>query len=404
MTDFIVGSPARDEDFLFRDDFVNELWEALAKHNVLLLAPRRTGKTSVMYRMLDYPKEDWLVIHKNVEDLKTPGEFVIELIDALNEHQPEYLRDCIAKMWDFMKGVIDKIQSIEAYELKIELRKSDELQKDWRGLASGLLERIMRSGEKVLFIIDELPDMLNNMRNTNTEDYDVFLHWYRKIRDKSLNTQLRWLVGGSVNLVASLDWDGKVKLINDLKSEILPPFSSEEVEKFVTSAFEVRGISFDAAVTQRVQTLLGTPVPLFLQMLTQEIYRHCKRLKLTMVTSDIVDEVFRKALLGEMARDKLQHYYSCIKLYYPANEQNATYEILSLLSKSDEGISRRTLYQHYQEIESRKSGVRTGHSLKQAFDRLLLYLQSDFYIEEITNGYYDFASFLLKTWWRKYYG
>ena len=90
MVDFIVGSPARDEDFLFRQDFVMDLWGALKKHNVILLAPRRTGKTSVMYRMLDHPKADWLVIHKNVENLKTPVEFVIELIDALNEHQPDY--------------------------------------------------------------------------------------------------------------------------------------------------------------------------------------------------------------------------------------------------------------------------------------------------------------------------
>ncbi len=404
MADFIVGSPVRDEDFLFRDSFVNELWEALEKHNVLLLAPRRTGKTSVMYRMLDKPKDDWLVIHKNVEDLKTPVEFVIELIDALNEHQPEYLRDSIAKMWDFLKGVIDKIQSIEAYELKLELRKSDALKKDWRALASELLDRIMHSDEKVLFIIDELPDMLNNMRGDNIADYDVFLHWYRKIRDKSLNTQLRWLVGGSVNLMASLDWEGKVKSINDLKTEILPPFSSDELRSFAAAAFESRNISFDKAVIQRMHSLLGTPIPLFLQMLTQEICRHCKRMGMTTVMPGVVDEVFRKALLGEMARDKLQHYCSRIRLYYPENEQEATYQILSLLSQSDGGISRRALFQHYQEIESKRSDARTGHTLKHAFDRLLLYLQSDFYIEEITDDHYDFASRLLKTWWRKYYG
>ena len=56
MKDFVVGSVARNEDFWFRDSFVDELWDALRKHNVLLLAPRRTGKTSVMYRLLDQPR------------------------------------------------------------------------------------------------------------------------------------------------------------------------------------------------------------------------------------------------------------------------------------------------------------------------------------------------------------
>ena len=46
MPDFIVGSVARDEDFLFREEVVEDLWESLEKHNVLLLAPRRIGKTS----------------------------------------------------------------------------------------------------------------------------------------------------------------------------------------------------------------------------------------------------------------------------------------------------------------------------------------------------------------------
>ena len=32
VADFIVGSPVRDDDFLFREEFVNDLWEALEKH------------------------------------------------------------------------------------------------------------------------------------------------------------------------------------------------------------------------------------------------------------------------------------------------------------------------------------------------------------------------------------
>ena len=91
MADFIVGSPVRDDDFWFRKDYVEDIWEVLEKHNVLLLAPRRIGKTSVMYQMLDHPKEGWIVIHLNVEDLESPDDFFISLIDAINEHQPEYV-------------------------------------------------------------------------------------------------------------------------------------------------------------------------------------------------------------------------------------------------------------------------------------------------------------------------
>ena len=131
MTDFVVGSPVRDEDFCYRELFIDELWEALDKHNALLCAPRRTGKTSVMYRLLDHPKSDWLVIHLNVEALKTPSEFLINLVDALHEHQPEYLRNTLTATCSFLTNLFDRIKTIEAFELKVELRKSEELENAW---------------------------------------------------------------------------------------------------------------------------------------------------------------------------------------------------------------------------------------------------------------------------------
>jgi hypothetical protein len=59
--------------------------------------------------------------------------------------------------------------------------------------------------------IDELPDMLNSMCNASREEHETFLHWFRKIRDRSLRHNLRWLVGGSVNLIAALDQQARQK-------------------------------------------------------------------------------------------------------------------------------------------------------------------------------------------------
>jgi hypothetical protein len=56
------------------------------------------------------------------------------------------------------------------------------------------------------------------------------------------------------------------------------------------------------------------------------------------------------------------------------------------------------------QIEDKKTGARTGPALSQAFQRLLWHLQSDFYIECMSDNRYDFSSRLLKVWWKKYYG
>ncbi len=403
MADFIVGSPTREEDFWFRKEFLKNLWASIKKHNVLLIAPRRIGKTSVMYRMLDYPKDNWLVIHLNVEEIRTPGDFLITLVDAIHEHQPAYLK-ALATSWDFLKGLLSRVEKIEAYEFKIELRKSEDLKKSWQERATQLMDRAINSDQKVLFIIDELPDMLNGMLACSVSEYEAFLHWFRRIRERSLQSHVRWLVGGSVNLIASLDQRGKVKLINDLKPEILEAFSHLEVEEFVTHMFKKHRVLFEATVIPRVLDLLGAPIPYFLQMLTQELYRKWKRNRTEPMTADVVTEVFNKTLLGEMARDKLLHYRSRIDIHYPPEEREAACFLLNRLSLSNDGISRAALLHLYREVEETKSGGRKGQALNQSFQRLLLYLQSDFYIGETRDGHYDFASRLLKTWWKKYYG
>ena len=100
------------------------------------------------------------------------------------------------------------------------------------------MDRVYRSGGRTLFIIDELPDMLNAMRAGSWDECADFLHWFRKTREESLRKNVRWLVGGSVNLIAALDRNKTVNLLNDLKTEILEPFTEDEVKRFVEDMFK----------------------------------------------------------------------------------------------------------------------------------------------------------------------
>jgi AAA+ ATPase superfamily predicted ATPase len=74
-----VGSPVRLDDFFGRDSFVELLWEKLDAGNVLLAAPRRFGKTSVMYRLMDRPREGYKFIHADLEYMAQPAELITEL-------------------------------------------------------------------------------------------------------------------------------------------------------------------------------------------------------------------------------------------------------------------------------------------------------------------------------------
>ena len=44
-----------------------------------------------------------------------------------------------------------------------------------------------------------------------------------------------------------------------------------------------------------------------------------------------------------------------------------------------------------------------AHERRQRFNQLVLDLENDFYIVEVEEEIYDFASGVLKSWWRKYH-
>jgi hypothetical protein len=402
MKDFVVGGPVTPDDFMFREEIIEEIWESLRKNNILFLAPRRMGKTSVMYSLMERPREDWLVVYLDVEELEHPGEFCLHLLNALYESHPKFLKDYLVGAWDLLKGIFNQIEEVEALDFKVALKKTG-FQESWKDKANELMDRIHQSGRKVLFLIDELPDMLVRMQKLFPKETPAFLHFFRKIRIRP-KCDIRWFLAGSVNLEGTLDQMGEIKSINDLEKIILPPFSSTEVESFITQMLREHKAKFDPEIIRRIQDLLGEPIPFFLQLLTQELYRHWKRSKGEKISSAAVDLVYEKSLLGERARDKLQHFRSRVDLYYPDEEKEAACHLLDQLSVTDRGHSRNALFSIYRQLDGKEAKPRTLHALKKAFNNLLLLLESDFYIRETAGQQLDFSNKLLKQWWKKYYG
>ncbi len=76
-----------------------------------------------------------------------------------------------------------------------------------------------------------------------------------------------------MNLSSTLDSVGKVDLINDLDDVPLPVLPDEDVRDFVTTMLVRRGVQIEQGVAERCIELLGRPIPLFMQMMTQDLHR-----------------------------------------------------------------------------------------------------------------------------------
>ncbi len=400
-TDLVLGGPVRGDDFCFRAEFLDDLWDSLRKNNILLIGPRRMGKTSVMYHLLDHPRDDYVVVYLNTEALTSPADFILQLIFALKESQPSYFFEQLGMIWGLYKNLIRHSRASEFFEIRDVLRGELNWDEHWQDQASELFNGIKRINQKVIFMVDELPDMLLRIQKRSPEQFETFLHWFRIIR-QTPDSCVQWLVAGSTNLIGTLDQTGHTKLINDFYHLDLPPFSFKEMENFALKVFSERGVEFDAEAIPRLQALLGKAIPYFLQFMLKELATWSRHNEGQILTKEVVDQIFDQILLGNRALGHLQHFHSRIEVYYPEMEREQAMDMLSFLSRA-QGETLKALFSRYEGFEKKRPEPRPQRQLMQAFSRLMLLLQTDFYIEDQGGRVYDFSNRLLKLWWQKYY-
>lgn len=406
MPDFYTGSPLDPEDLWFRDDFIHLLWEILRTEHVLLTAPRRTGKTSVMDCMAAKPQNGYSAISVFVQDLDHPSEFLLTLLDAFHAKHPQLFRKIFHSGATWIGSALDRIGEVEIAGFKIALRANNSKGSDeWKSQGDhDFFEVVRRSKQRLLFIVDEFPDLILNMKRNHPSLVRPFLAWFRShcVSPHPKQDTIRWLLGGSVNLSSTLDAMGLIDLINCLHEERLPVLTPSQVREFVARMLSERDVTFNPEITIEVANRLGRPVPLFLQMVTQDLYRIWKRVRRPLEADD-VNTAFSDLIVSSAARDKLQHYYSRIHQYYDEPKRSAAYALLAKLSQSPNGLTRKALQQEFDRLIQSQGNNLPDHERRRVFNQLLRDLENDFYVAEISNDQYDFASGLLKAWWNKYY-
>ena len=82
---FKIGSPVTGSNFYPRKDIIVELQTALEQDHVSLLAPRRTGKTSLLFRLKEVVGTNKKVYFLNLEKYETPGQWIAEMLNCLLE-------------------------------------------------------------------------------------------------------------------------------------------------------------------------------------------------------------------------------------------------------------------------------------------------------------------------------
>jgi len=399
MPRLVVGGIPRGADFFDREKIIEELWDKLEHNNVLLQAPRRFGKTGVMFALIDNPKQDFKPIYIDTEDLFGAENFMIEILaNLLQDHT---FRKVLYNLWDESKEIgrfiRDWPSGVDIGGVKVELREKTDIRSNWRTYGERIMELLSSGDGKPLLIIDEFPIMLSNIHRRNQEEAEQLLRWFRAAR-LAPNTKTRFLIGGSINLVSTLTAMGLVDTINDLYPMVLRPFDLKTGNNFIEAACASKGVELPDDVRHGIMDLIGQPVPFLLATFVDAIFG---RIGATSgpVTMDMINSVFSEELLGGRTAVAFNHYRYRISQYYSREEQPPAQSILGLLSRADDPVRSDTVYHHFLKI----TNLPANDATEDAFKLLMTRLENDFYIVH-ENDRYLFFSRVLKLWWKSHYG
>lgn len=392
----VVSGPATGKDFFDREDEVKAVVESLRKDSILLVAPRRYGKTSVMREVeRKLTERGYLCLSLDVMHVHSPQDFVFWLAIAAFDTSPEARGSFLENMKSSFVRLGERLQEVEVsmsgFKAKFAEGVKEEISDDnWSSKGYDVFNAIKHLSEKncICIIVDELSECINNMKKRDEETAREFLQWLRSTR-QTMSENLKFIVGGSVSFNGIVRNFGSLAWINDLKPINISGFSEEVALKFIKKAFEDSGWEYEEELGLKILECVGAPyIPYFISIFLSMLFEDERWL-----SEEDIEELYNSKLLGAHGRGYFDYYRQRLGIYYGGVLARAAEDILREVCLAEQGFPKALafdLFRRATEVED-----------EEKFMNLLYDLENDFYIK-LDGEHIRFQSKVLRDWWRLY--
>lgn len=389
-----VGNPAVGNDFIDRESEISLILSILEKDSVLLIAPRRFGKTSIMRKIeKELLDADVICVFLEVEDVNSPYRFISEIVMALIENekieQKTKLIPAFKSGFHWFKDNIEEI-GISVFKAKLRSNIKNDLKENWIDKTAQIFDIINEADSNIYFIIDEFPIAIENMKPKDAEE---FLHWFRKLRQVS--GDLRFIVGGSVSIDRVVRNVGGVSVINDFKKVHVAGFQRQVALDLIEETFHEEGWTYVPSYSDKILSCIGEPyIPYFIAIMLSAIKEEYI-LRDGELTDELIEKIYNFRILGNEGKHYFEHYSQRLGIFYSNMESKAARVILKNVCNVD-----------FYSIDLAFGIFKQETAIDdyEQFMDLIADLSNDFYLEHDPKNGLKFYSKMLKDWWRIYHG
>lgn len=367
-----------------RDKDSQRLWAYFEKQrNVLMLAPRRIGKTVLLNRLRDESQEKgYRAIVLDVEGFHDEKAFFQQMCALIQEELSfgtELLATFSVKLRQMLKGT----ETANDWRQLL-------LHTDWNQFAQHLLAYLDKDEQPWLILVDELPlFVLDLIQASDVKHAHEFLYTLRGFRQKYRN--IRWLYAGSIGLDSIARRFSIEGALNDLTVYSLQPFAPDTARDFLQHVAEYNLCQFDAIALDGLIGRVHWLAPYYLERVAEEACNYANADKI--ILSDAVDQ----ACTAMLALDK-RTYWSTWREHLDRNfqdpEKAQLFVILKIIAHAPQDqVSIDVLLISLNHIGISHDDLRAG------LDTLV----ADGFLDASADGSrYQFRMGLLREWWLKY--
>jgi uncharacterized protein len=333
----IIGNVAVGSNYFNRKVIVNRICAEIKKgQHVLLAAPRRVGKTSIMEHIASNCAEGFICICENVQSVPNDNELYKRLFTIILNKLDGTING-LSWFSKFKKqlNITEISKTGVRFGEKKELNYAEELFQ--------LFEKIVENDLRIVLLIDELPEVLMTLYKKG--ESNIANHILDQLREWRQHTKflnhITFVLAGSVGIhhIVKLI-DGRVKDINDIHKIDFEVFSSEEAIEYIDWATKNATVQYLEELKDYLIAKIGQPIPYFINLMLNELDLNARKLNNPILVHKHIDEMFEKVV---RVNDYFEEWYSRLYQYFEKPDADFMNEILIHIAHKG-GITIKKLY------------------------------------------------------------
>ena len=171
------------------------IWDTLEQQSIVMTAERRIGKTTVIKKLKAEPAPNWVPVFQDLERCHTAAEFAMVVYKEVHQF--------LSSKGQAARRAKEWLAALGGVEIGGLVTLPDKTDASWKDVLTRSIEDLVHendsSGSRLLFLWDELPFMLANIRDREGESIAMeVLDTLRALRQT--HPALRMIITGSIGL------------------------------------------------------------------------------------------------------------------------------------------------------------------------------------------------------------